>query len=79
MTPSFRTLLSLGHQLARWLSSRPAPPSGSDDPQAIDAMRRAREARQGGRLDEARTLYRYVLQRWPHHAEALRGLRDFAI
>jgi lipopolysaccharide biosynthesis regulator YciM len=79
MTPSLGTLLSVGHQLVRWLSSRPSPPSGTDDPQAVDAMRRAREARQAGRLDEARTLYRYVLQRWPHHAEALRGLRDFAI
>jgi lipopolysaccharide biosynthesis regulator YciM len=42
-------------------------------------MRRALDARQAGHLDEARTLYRYVLQRWPHHADALRGLRDLAI
>jgi lipopolysaccharide biosynthesis regulator YciM len=42
-------------------------------------MTRAREARQAGHVDEARTLYRYVLQRWPHHADGLRGLRDLAI
>ena len=53
--------------------------AADDDPQARDAMRRAGEARRAGRLDEARTLYRYVLQRWPHHAEALRTLRDLAI
>jgi lipopolysaccharide biosynthesis regulator YciM len=79
MTPSLRTLLSVGRHVGRWLSSRPALSSHADDPQAIDAMRRAREARQAGRVEETRTLYRYVLQRWPHHAEALRGLRDFAI
>jgi lipopolysaccharide biosynthesis regulator YciM len=74
-----RSLLSVGRHLGGWLRVRPAPASGADDPQAIDAMRRAREARQAGRVEETRTLYRYVLQRWPAHPEALRGLRDFAI
>jgi lipopolysaccharide biosynthesis regulator YciM len=79
MNSSLHTLLSVGRQVGRWFGARPAPPTGVDDPQAIDAMRRAREAQQAGRLDETRTLYRYVLQRWPHHGEALRGLRDLAI
>jgi lipopolysaccharide biosynthesis regulator YciM len=79
MIPALQTLLSVGRHVRRWFGPRPAPPAGVDDPQAIDAMRRAHDARQGGRLDEARTLYRYVLQRWPHHADALRGLRDLAI
>ena len=79
MTSSLQTLLSLGRHAARWLTTRSAAPSGVDDPQAIDAMRRAAEARRAGRGDETRTLYRYVLQRWPQHADALRGLRDLAI
>lgn len=78
MISSLHSLLAAGRQLGRWLRPRPAPVT-IDDPQAIDAMRRAREAQHAGRLDESRTLYRYVLQRWPHHAEALRGLRDLAI
>ena len=79
MISSLRTLLSVGRHLGGWFRARSTPPSGADDPQAIDAMRRAREARQAGRVEEASTLYRYVLQRWPHHGDALRGLRDFAI
>jgi lipopolysaccharide biosynthesis regulator YciM len=79
MTVSWPPLLALGRRLAGWLAAaRPAPPGGEDDPQAADAVRRAQEARQAGRLDEARTLYRYVRQRWPHHAGALRALRDLA-
>jgi lipopolysaccharide biosynthesis regulator YciM len=78
-SPSLETLLSVGRHVRRWLGGRPAPGPGIDDPQAIDAMHRAREAQHAGRLDETRTLYRYVLQRWPQHAEALRGLRDLAI
>ncbi|HEU4366619.1 MAG TPA: tetratricopeptide repeat protein [Methylomirabilota bacterium] len=78
--PAWSTLRSLGRQLGRWVGeARPAPPTGEDDPQAADAMRRAHEARQAGRLEETRTLYRYVLQRWPQHAGALRALRDLAI
>jgi lipopolysaccharide biosynthesis regulator YciM len=78
MTLSLDTLLAAVRMLTRWPGARPAP-RGEDDPQAVDAMRRAQEARQGGRLDETRTLLRYVLQRWPHHAGALRTLRDLAI
>jgi tetratricopeptide (TPR) repeat protein len=79
MMPSLSTLMSVGRSLGRWLGARPALPSGTDDPQALDTVRRAREARAAGRAEEARTLYRYLLQRWPGHAEALRALRDFAI
>jgi lipopolysaccharide biosynthesis regulator YciM len=79
MNAPLQTLLSVGRRVARWFGTPPSGPSGVDDPQAIDAMRRAREAQQAGRLDETRTLYRYVLQRWPHHADALRSLRDLAI
>jgi tetratricopeptide (TPR) repeat protein len=79
MTPSLSTFVSVGRSLARWFGPRSALQSGADDPQALDAVRRARESREGGRGEEARTLYRYVLQRWPGHAEALRGLRDLAI
>jgi lipopolysaccharide biosynthesis regulator YciM len=79
MITSLQTLLSVGRHLGRWFGARPAPPSGADDPHAVDSMRRAREAQQAGRVEEARTLYRYVLQRWPHHAGALRAMRDFAI
>jgi lipopolysaccharide biosynthesis regulator YciM len=80
MIPTLSTVRTLGRRLGRWMAGgRPPPASGEGDPQAADAMRRAREARQAGRLDETRTLYRYVLQRWPGHAGALRGLRDLAI
>jgi lipopolysaccharide biosynthesis regulator YciM len=79
MNASLSALLTLGRQFAERLRGRPAVRAAVDDPQARDAMRRANEARRAGRLDEARTLYRHVLQRWPHHAEALRTLRDLAI
>jgi lipopolysaccharide biosynthesis regulator YciM len=80
MTPTLQRLLDVGRQLGQWLQgTRPAPPGGADDPKTIETMTRAREARERGHADEARTLYRYVLQRWPHHADALRGLRDLAI
>jgi lipopolysaccharide biosynthesis regulator YciM len=79
MMPPFQTLLSLGRHVGRWLGARPEPPDGASDPEAVDAMRRAREAREAGHGEEARTLYRYVLQRWPQHADALRAMRDFAI
>jgi lipopolysaccharide biosynthesis regulator YciM len=75
---SLRTLVTVGHHLVRWLGGRPSP-AGEEDPQALDALRRAGEARQARHPDEARTLYRYILQRWPHHPAALRGLRDLAI
>ena len=76
---SLRTLLSLGRSLGRLLGTRDSAATGEDDPQAADAVRRAREAYAQDRPDEAATLYRYVLQRWPQQADALRGLRDLAI
>jgi lipopolysaccharide biosynthesis regulator YciM len=79
MNASLSALLTLGRQLAERLRGRPPVRAGDDDPQARDAMRRADEARRGGRIEEARTLYRYILQRWPYHADALRTLRDLAI
>jgi lipopolysaccharide biosynthesis regulator YciM len=79
MTPSLRTLVALGRQCARLLGGGDRAATGEHDPQAAESLRRAREAHLGHRPDEARTLYRHVLQRWPHHADALRGLRDLAI
>jgi lipopolysaccharide biosynthesis regulator YciM len=76
---SFRTLLSLGRTVARLFGGGDRAATGEDDPQATDSVRRAREAHAQRRTDEAATLYRYVLQRWPQHADALRGLRDLAI
>ncbi|HEU5194968.1 MAG TPA: tetratricopeptide repeat protein [Methylomirabilota bacterium] len=76
---TFRTLLSLGRSVGRLFVSRDRAAAGEDDPQAADGVRRAREAYAQRRLDEAATLYRYVVQRWPQHADALRGLRDLAI
>jgi len=79
MTSSLSALFTLGRQLAARLWGQPAVRADDEDPQAREAMRRAGDARRAGGLDEARTLYRYVLQRWPHHVEALRTLRDLAI
>jgi lipopolysaccharide biosynthesis regulator YciM len=79
MMSSFRTLLTLAQHLGGLFGTRGPAATGEDDPQATDAVRRAREAQRQRRTDEAATLYRYVLQRWPQHAEALRGLRDLAI
>src|SRR5438876_1125422 len=56
-----------------------APASGENDPQAAEAMRRAEAARAAGRPDEARTLFRYVVQRWPAHVGGLHALRDLAV
>ncbi len=53
--------------------------TGDNDPQAAESIRRAREAQADGHVDEARTLYRYVLQRWTANTAALRALRDIAI
>jgi len=73
------SLLSLGRLVARVFVRRDRAAAGEDDPQAADAVRRAREATAERRPEEAATLYRYVLQRWPQHGDALRGLRDLAI
>jgi protein O-GlcNAc transferase len=79
MMSSLRNLLSVGRLLGRLFLTRDRAATGEDDPQAAESVRRAREAAAQRRTDEAATLYRYVLQRWPQHADALRGLRDLAI
>jgi lipopolysaccharide biosynthesis regulator YciM len=79
MIPTFRALLTAGRLLGRLLGAAPRSATGVDDAQAAEAMRRADDARRASHPDEARTLYRYVLQRWPQHAGALHGLRDLAI
>ena len=75
---SFRTLLSLGRHALRVAGPSRAA-TGADDPQAAESLRRAEEARRAGRREEARTLYRHVLQRWEANAAALRALRDLAV
>jgi lipopolysaccharide biosynthesis regulator YciM len=76
MLDSFRTL---ARSALRVLSGQPALLTGEGDPQAAESIRRAREAQADGHVDEARTLYRYVLQRWTANTSALRALRDIAI
>src|SRR5262249_61378305 len=52
---------------------------GENDPQAVEAMRAAETARAGGHVEEARTRFRYIVQRWPAHVGALHALRDLAV
>src|SRR5882672_1876031 len=75
---SLGSLVAVGHRALRVLGLERAPASGENDPQAIEAMRRAEAARATGSLEEARTLFRYVVQRWPAHVGALHALRDLA-
>ena len=79
LRPSLPTLTALGHRILRALGVERPPASGEQDPQAADSMQRAQEARRAGRLDEARTLFRHVAQRWPAHRGALHELRDLAV
>ena len=74
---AIRSALSLGLALKR-LFDRPIP-SGEDDAQTTDLLRRAQEARRIGRRDEAGTLLRLILQTHRGHLAALRGLRDLAV
>jgi lipopolysaccharide biosynthesis regulator YciM len=67
-----RTLATFIGRSSRWST---AP----DDPQTADVLRRAREAHRAGRRDEARTLYRHVVDAHRDHVDALRGLRDLAL
>ncbi len=76
---SLRTLVSAGLGLQRLLARRPAPAQGGDDPQTVELLKHAEEARAGGRGPEAGTLYRQVLQARKSHLGALRGLRDLAV
>jgi lipopolysaccharide assembly protein B len=73
------SFLDLVRSALRVLSGQPALLTGEGDPQAAESIRRAREAQADGHVDEARTLYRYVLQRWTANTSALRALRDIAI
>ncbi len=73
------SVLDLARSALRVLSGQPALLTGEGDPQAAESIRRAREAQADGHVDEARTLYRYVLQRWTANTSALRALRDIAI
>jgi lipopolysaccharide biosynthesis regulator YciM len=75
---TFRAFLALVRVVDRFFGGgRPA--TGADDPHAAETMRRADDARRDGHAEEAATLYRHVVQRWPQHAGALRALRDVAI
>src|SRR3989440_9617442 len=76
---SLGSLVAVGHRALRMLGLERAPASGQNDPQAAEAMRRAEAARAGGHADEARTMFRYVVQRWPAHVSALHALRDLAV
>src|SRR3989442_6352330 len=76
---SLGSLVTVGHRALRLLGLERAPASGENDPQAAEAMRRAEAARAAGRPDEARTLFRYVVQRWPAHVGGLHALRDLAV
>ena len=78
-TVSLGPLVAFGHRALRMLGLERAPASGQNDPQAAEAMRRAEAARAGGHADEARTMFRYVVQRWPAHVGALHTLRDLAV
>jgi lipopolysaccharide biosynthesis regulator YciM len=76
---SLDSLVAFGRRTLRLLGLERAPASGEDDPQAAEAMRAAEAARTGGHVEEARTLFRYVVQRWPAHVGALHALRDLAV
>ena len=73
------SFLAVVRTVRRVLNGEPALLTGEGDPQAAESIRRAREAQADGHVDEARTLYRYVLQRWTANTSALRALRDIAI
>jgi lipopolysaccharide biosynthesis regulator YciM len=79
LRPSLATLTALGHRVLRAIGAERAPATGEHDPEAAEAMQRAREARRAGRLAEARTLFRHVVQQWPAHRGALHELRDLAV
>jgi lipopolysaccharide biosynthesis regulator YciM len=79
LTPSLSALTEFARRALRTLGLARAPESGEGDPQAAEAMHRAEAARAAGHADEARTHFRYVVQRWPAHAGALHALRDLAV
>jgi lipopolysaccharide biosynthesis regulator YciM len=71
--------MSLLRALATFLGQGVRSSSPPDDPQIADVLRRAREAHHAGRRDEARTLYRHVVETHRDHVDGLRGLRDLAL
>jgi lipopolysaccharide biosynthesis regulator YciM len=75
---SVRSLLSLGLTLKGLFDFRRAPGAAADDAATTELLQRAQDARRLGRSDEARTLYRLILQSHRGHLGALRGLRDLA-
>jgi lipopolysaccharide biosynthesis regulator YciM len=74
---SLRTALTLGRLAARLAGAWPLRRPGH--PEAAALVRRADEARRGGRVEEARQLYRQALDRARWDLGALRGLRDLAV
>jgi lipopolysaccharide biosynthesis regulator YciM len=76
LTQPSRVLASIGRAVARVLGGPAASPA---DPEAAAALAEAEAARRAGRPDEARRLYRAVLDRRRHDTGALRGLRDLAV
>ncbi len=77
--PSFATFTAFAHRALRALGFERPAASGEQEAEAAEAMQHAQEARRAGRLDEARTLFRHVAQRWPAHRGALHELRDLAV
>jgi len=75
---SVRSLLSLGLTLKGLFDFRRAPGAAADDAATTELLQRAQDARRLSRNDEARTLYRLILQSHRGHLGALRGLRDLA-
>lgn len=75
---SLRTLVSVGLGLRRLFAGGAAAPA-QDDPQTLELLRHADEARAAGRREEAGTLYRQILQTRRGHLRALHGLRDLAV
>jgi lipopolysaccharide biosynthesis regulator YciM len=76
---SLASLAAAAQRAVRLLGLGREPASGEGDPEAAEAMRRAASARAAGHAEEARTLFRYVVQRWPAHAGALHAGRDLAV
>jgi lipopolysaccharide biosynthesis regulator YciM len=75
---SVRSFLSLGLTLKDLFNVRMAPGAAADDAATAELVQRAQDARRLSRNDEARTLYRLILQSHRGHLGALRGLRDLA-
>lgn len=74
---SLRVLSTVGRLVARVIGA--APLGLPDDPEVTALTRRAEDARRMGRREEARRLYRQILDRRKNDPTALRGLRDVAV